>query len=277
MKPVPVAVRPARAEDDAGIASVARATGQSSRDSGADSRYTAFLRDHGALLVAEADGRIAGYGATIGVGAASLLADLFIDPAQQGAGVGQALLGALWPHDRATPRFTFASQDPRAISLYARAGLTAWWPLLYLRGQPAALPDSALSGSGLTVARVEPTLAGRYETQWTGVDRTADLTFLSADAGGLVVSRDGHVVAAGVFGSAGLAHLAGPDPAEAADAVVASLRTLRDGEALVCLPGPHPAVPRLLAAGFRIADFDVFMATEPTLLATTSAYSPGLG
>jgi hypothetical protein len=36
--------------------------------------------------------------------------------------------------------------------------------------------------------------------------------------------------------------------------------------ACVCLPGPHPAVRALLAAGWRVEEFDLFMATEPDLL-----------
>jgi hypothetical protein len=38
------------------------------------------------------------------------------------------------------------------------------------------------------------------------------------------------------------------------------------GTARVCLPGPHPAVRALLAAGWRVEEFDLFMATEPGLL-----------
>src|SRR5262245_31304720 len=117
-------VRPAEAGDDPGIAEVARATDQPDVQSGADRRYTAHLRERGTLLVAQSGDRVVGYGATIGIGAASLLADLFVDPAGHGAGVGGALLRELWPAGpSASTRFTFASHDPRALSLYLRAGL----------------------------------------------------------------------------------------------------------------------------------------------------------
>jgi hypothetical protein len=52
---------------------------------------------------------------------------------------------------------------------------------------------------------------------------------------------------------------------------------LGDDDRSVCLPGPHPAVVGLLAAGFRIADFDVYLATHAEPLATTCVYSPSLG
>lgn len=268
-------VRPATAHDDPGIAEVARANGQPALESGADRRYTAHLRERGTLLVAQLGGQVAGYGATVDIGGASLLADLFVDPARHGAGVGGALLGALWPVEHGVvTRFTFASQDPRAMSLYLRAGLIPWWPLLYIQGRSAALPEVALDA-----ARVTPVVAAHAEAQLTGVDRKADLVFLAGDAGdgGIVITRDGQVIAAGVAAPGNLAHLACPDPSTAADAVVAALRVLGDGAVSVCLPGPHPAVVRLLNAGFRIVDFDVHTATRPDVLDTTWAYSPGLG
>ena len=40
----------------------------------------------------------------------------------------------------------------------------------------------------------------------------------------------------------------------------------KGGQAAVCLPGPHPAVRALLAAGWRVAEFDLYMASEPGLL-----------
>ena len=52
---------------------------------------------------------------------------------------------------------------------------------------------------------------------------------------------------------------------EAVTAVLASLSP-PDGRARVCLPGPHPAVRPLLAAGWHVDFLDVFMATDPGLL-----------
>ncbi|HTJ36462.1 MAG TPA: GNAT family N-acetyltransferase [Dactylosporangium sp.] len=271
----PFVVRPARPDDDPGIADVARRNAQPESQSGADAAYTAHLRDRGRLLVADRSGRIIGYAATVGIGAASMLTDLFVDPETHGSGTGKALLSALWPAaTRDSERFTFASHDPRALSVYVRAGLTPWWPLLYLRGRPAALPQP-----GVGVARVTPGEAGRAEARLTGTDREGDLALLAGGdpAGGLVMTRDGQVVAAGAADAGNLAHLACPDPATAADAVVAGLRALQAGDVSVCLPGPHPAVPALLEGGFRIVDFDVHMAARSDLLATSWAYSPSLG
>jgi GNAT superfamily N-acetyltransferase len=274
MRQPSVIVRAARAGDDPGIAGVARGNGQPDPRSGGAGGYVAHLRGRGTLLVAELDGAVVGYGATVGVGAASMLTDLFVDPVRHGAGIGKALLAALWPARRPqADRFTFASQDPRAMPVYVRAGLSPYWPLLYLRGIPAATPAPPLRA-----VRVPPAEAARAERRLTGAARGADLAFLAGGdpAGGLLVTRDGELVAAGAGVPGSLAHLACPDPAAAADAVVAALHALGGGEASVCLPGPHGAVPRLLAAGYRITDFDLYMATRPELLATSSAYSPSL-
>ena len=74
--------------------------------------------------------------------------------------------------------------------------------------------------------------------------------------------------AGGADGEYGATHLALAPSADAADAVLAMLAGLRpeDGQTVVCLPGPHPAVRPLLAAGWRVAEFDLYMASEPGLL-----------
>ena len=84
--------------------------------------------------------------------------------------------------------------------------------------------------------------------------------------------------AGGADGEYGATHLALAPSADPADAVLALLAALRpkDGQAAVCLPGPHPAVRALLAAGWRIGDIDLFMASEPGLLDPRRAVpSPG--
>ena len=66
-------------------------------------------------------------------------------------------------------------------------------------------------------------------------------------------------------------HLAVAPPADDADAAAAVLAVLASlepegGEARAILPGPHSAVRALLASGWRVEEFDLFMATEPGLL-----------
>jgi GNAT superfamily N-acetyltransferase len=271
-----VRVRPAVASDLAAIAAVAAAAGQDDLWSGRNPVYVQHLMDVGRVVVAELDAAVAGFGATeqIGTGrqAISMLCDLFVDPGAHGRGAGRAMLADLWP--TAGRRMTFSSLHSNAAPLYTSFGLDAWWPLLYLHGDPDRLPVT----SEWAVESVTPDQAARQELDWTGASRAADHRAWAAQPGGesILVSRDDEVIAAGSVVSSGpdrgIVHLAltpAVDDGVAAGVVLQVLAQLeaRPGEpAHVCLPAPHPAVRPLLAAGWRFDEFDLFMATEPDLL-----------
>ena len=268
-------VRDAAAGDTEAIGRIALATGQDEEWGGSDPAYVRHLLARGHLVVAEYRGAVAGFGATIHIGAGpaaiTMLCDLFVDPGRHGLGLGQAMLGVLW-HE-STPRMTFSSLHAHALPLYARYGLDAWWPLLYLSGDVRALGAPA----GWAVALGSAGEVAGLERQWTGIDRTADHQAWTARPGGrpVIAEREGQAAAAGTVGGAGteygIIHLALP-PAygddDARDAVLAVLAGLHppDGRARVCLPAPHPAVRALLAAGWHNDDLDLYMATEPGLL-----------
>ena len=66
----------------------------------------------------------------------------------------------------------------------------------------------------------------------------------------------------------------GSDPSRVAFAILAAAAT--DGRIGAAVPGPHPAVPRLLDAGVRIGGTDTFCATDRDLLDPTTIFpSPG--
>jgi GNAT superfamily N-acetyltransferase len=268
-------IRDATAADLAAIARVAVAAGQDGEWTGADPAYVSHLLAHGRVVVAEHGGAVAGFGAVrrIGTGpaATAMLCDLFVDPRWHGRGLGRAMLVPLW--DGCDRRMTFSSLHPHALPLYTRAGLDAWWPLLYLNGPPSSLHPPA----GWVVRAATPRQVAGLEEEWTGIDRVTDhLAWAARPAGQPVVaSRGGRALAGGIIGGAGpaygLTHLAlspAAGPAEACDAVLAVLASLApgDGRGAVCLPAPHPAVRPLLAAGWRSDDTDLFMATSPDLL-----------
>jgi GNAT superfamily N-acetyltransferase len=292
-----ITVRPAAPADFPAIAKVAVATGQDEEWAGADPAYLAYLLEHGTLLVAEREGSVTGFGATrlIGDGpaAVSMLCDLFIHPGTHGRGCGRAILSQLWPGGPGTGdpgpgapgageaaaggpfrggprRMTFSSLHAHALPLYTRFGLDAWWPLLYLAGDVRTVPGP----DGWTVAAASVTEVAAAEQDWTGVDRSADHRAWAARPHGQPVRafRHGELAAAGTAAGRGaeygLAHLAIAPDVPAADAVLAVLATLRapEGRARVCLPGPHPAVRPLFAAGWRHQDSDLFMASDPRLL-----------
>jgi hypothetical protein len=268
-------VREAGEADLPAIAAVARATGQDEEWAGADPAYVRHLLAHGRVVVAARSGSVIGFGATrqLGSGEAgvSMLCDLFVDPGIQGSGCGRAMLSRLWPGTGR--RMTFSSQHANALPLYARFGLDAWWPLLYLRGGVAALPAPA----GWQADPAAPAEVAALELAWTGVERSDDHRAWAGRPGGagVLARRRDEVAAAGMVGGAGgeygLVHLVLAPWAGAADAsaaVLAVLAGLEPGNRLarVCLPGPHPAVRALLAAGWRVEEFDLFMASEPGLL-----------
>ena len=274
-------VRAATEDDLAAIAAVAEATGQVEEWSGSDPAYVRHLLAHGQVLVAEhraTEGRamvVTGFGATLRIGdgpaAVTMLCDLFVDPGWHGRGVGQALLAALW--EPGSPRMTFSSLHAHALPVYTRAGLDAWWPLLYLGGDVGALPRAP----GWTIAAASPEEVGALEAEWTGIDRLADHRAWAARPGGQPVTarHGGAVLAAGTVAGEeaeyGIAHLAlspaGGD-GEAVAAVTAVLASLSppDRRARAYLPGPHPAVRPVLAAGWHVDAMDIFMATDPGLL-----------
>ena len=281
-----VSVRPAAESDLAAIAAVTTATDQHDEWGGGNPAYVRHLMDHGRVVVAELGGKVAGFGAVqpigTGLAAVSMLCDLFVDPAAHGRGCGRAMLADLWAGTQ--PKMTFSSLHANAMPLYTSFGLDAWWPLLYLCGKTARLPI-------INQWAVEPVTAAqvaRYELAWTGADRFDDHRCWAARPGGesLLVSRDTEVIAAGTVihsgPDRGVVHLAlspAVDDGTAAAAVLLTLAQLRGpgGElAHVCLPAPHPAVRALLAAGWQLGEFDLFMATEPGLLDPRRAVpSPG--
>jgi len=271
-----IEVRAAQAEDLPDIAAVALAAGQDDEWAGADPAYMTHLLTHGRVLVGvSGGGAVVGFGATRRLGTAAspvtMLSDLFVHPRVHGSGCGQALLAGLW--GGGGQRMTFSSRHANALPLYTRFGLDAWWPLLYLHGPVAALtvPDGWLA-----VAET-PAEVAALELDWTGVDRSADhLAWAGRPHGASVLARHGgQPMAAGTVGGAGgeygLIHLALAPSAAGEDAATAVLTVLSSlvppgGQARVCLPGPHPAVRALLADGWRVGEFDLFMATEPDLL-----------
>jgi GNAT superfamily N-acetyltransferase len=269
-----IRTRPAEAADVNGVAAVALACGQPATDSGADAAYFSHLRAHGRVEVATDDaGEVVGFGASRTVGGDThVLTDLFISTAFQGRGIGRAILERLWSAGT-DAWLTFSSQDPRALPLYLRFGMRPRWPLLYLTGA-----IGGIDADGLLVDRVSGAEAAAAEKTLTGVDRSTDYDYWlhRDDAAGLMI-RDGHgVVAVGAATHSSIAHLVCASETRAADALLAALAASGEGPMCVALPGPHPAVPRLLARGFTIDDYDISMSSDGIDLPVTSAYSPAL-
>jgi GNAT superfamily N-acetyltransferase len=232
--------------------------------------YVRHLIDHGRSLVSVADGEVVGFTAAVETGRGRHLADLFVRPDRLGQGIGRPLLDAVL--DGADQRSTVASDDPRALPIYVRAGMMPLWPTLYMEGAATGLTRSGplLSTEPATAARI-----AEIERGWTGQDRLPDHAFWASqlDADPFVVLDGGEVVGVG-YGRArqaspvrALDRLAiHPDADPLAPTLAGIVRAARDGTVLVCVLGPSPLVRPLLDAGFRIADRDTYMASRDDLI-----------
>jgi GNAT superfamily N-acetyltransferase len=234
--------------------------------------YLRHLIARGGARVAVESGEVVGFGASIDTGRSVHLADLFIRPDRIGQGIGKPLLAAAY--GEAPLRTTFASDDPRAMPIYVRAGMLPFWASLYLEGPAERLPAPPPS---LRTEPASPDVLAATERAWTGADRLADHRFWASqpDADTFTVIDKDDVVAIG----SGRARQASPirvldrllvhpdaaiDPVPATFAAMA--RAARGGIVLACIQGPSPVLRPLLDLGFRIADRDQFMSSEPDLV-----------
>jgi GNAT superfamily N-acetyltransferase len=260
--------RAATRGDAAGVARLSAAVGQTGPGTGADERYVELLLANGIVVVAADGDTVLGWGALRLLRAGSVLTDLFVDPARHGAGIGAAILGKLWP-DPATPaRLTFSSQHVNALPLYLRFGLRPVWPLLYLAGPRARLPETAYRVEDVPIDK-----AAALEQRFGGGDRRADYDYWAGLPRHRVIAvqASGDAIGVGVLGPAEVVRLAG-----SADAALAALRAVPADTVACCLPGPHPATTTLVGAGFRPTDYDLAMTTPDVALPTTWLYSAGL-
>ncbi|HEX5823696.1 MAG TPA: GNAT family N-acetyltransferase [Candidatus Limnocylindrales bacterium] len=232
--------------------------------------YLRHLIDTGRTVVSVGADEIVGFAAAVDTGRGWHLADLFVRLDRLGQGIGRPLLETVF--DEAIERSTFASDDPRALPLYVRAGMTPLWPSLYVEGPGAKLGPT---GAGLPT---EPAIAARLaeiELDWTGQDRRPDHAFWSTqlEADPFVVLDAGQPVAIGHARARQASAVrvlerlvVHPDAEPVAVTLAAMRRAARDGPVFVCIQGPSPVLRSLLELGFRIADRDTYLASREDLI-----------
>jgi GNAT superfamily N-acetyltransferase len=176
-------------------------------------------------LVTEEGGEVVAFGAVVDAGVSTHLADLFVRSSRLGQGIGRPLLDALF--GQAAPRTTFASDDPRALPVYVRAGMAPLWVSLYLEGQATTVPPPPRS---LDLAAAGPAALASLEREWTGHDRSADHAHWASqpDADSFVVAVDG-------------------EPVVLAHARTRQASATRVVDRLVVRPGSDPLAPTLAA------------------------------
>lgn len=268
----PATIRPAVLDDVAAIRRILVAHGNDGPVVIADivGPYVAHLISRGRTKVAIIDDEVVGFGAALDTGRSVHLADLFVDPGRLGQGIGKPLLAAVL--NGAVQRTTFASEDPRALPLYVRAGMQPMWTSLYVQGASTALPPAQ---KPLRTESATSDLLAALELDWTGHDRALEHAFwgTTPDVDAFVV-RDGDAPVAFGYARARQAVpirvldrlVIHPDGEPVGTTLAALARAGRGGPVHVCLLGPHPVLRPLLEAGFRIVDRDVFLTSDPALV-----------
>ncbi|OHV34791.1 MULTISPECIES: GNAT family N-acetyltransferase [Pseudofrankia] len=236
-------------------------------------------RETGRLVVADvADvaggvARVVGFAGALTRGGLTHLGDLFIDPGTQSAGLGRRLLEAVLPGP-GHPVVTFASSDPRALSLYLRQGLRPRQPLWYLGGGAAALPDAP--------AEIRPATAddiAELDAEVSGGHRVEHLAWYLDQPGVAAWRTPGGYAVTRVHGDRCAVGPAGGHDADATvRAVLAAAReaagSVRAARSVhLAVFAAHSLAAVLVGAGFRITDQDTFMATPGSPL-DTDRYVP---
>jgi GNAT superfamily N-acetyltransferase len=263
-------------------------------DIGAVVPNLAHVLASGDMLVAERTGdagdigRIAGFAGLITRGDVAFLTDLFVRPDTQSAGVGSALLERILPRD-ARVLATSASGDLRAVALYIRAGMRPRWPDFWLRGASARLRSLQETGVAVVAADPADTTLLEWDAAIAGRPRSQDLAYYVRECAAVPLwfERDGRRVGYGYIQRRSpeslwfpTAYTLGPigahTPLDAAACVLAAVGWARTRAEVVRVPvpGPHPALPPLLAAGFHIADQETFLTSAEEPFADVQRYLP---
>jgi GNAT superfamily N-acetyltransferase len=226
----------------------------------------------GTLWIAVAGERIIGFAGTQTRGNVCYLSDCYTHPTWQSRGVNAALLAALFD-DSTHVRCTLASSDPRALSRYVRAGMTPLFPSYMLRSTARTRSQRPVFETRACLDR-EEWLA--HDTRFLGHDRRVDIDYFASEAAcTLLQIFDGsQLVGQAVTnlrrydlapnGKRNLGPVASIDRVSAAAVVQSALGWLMaDGatEVSMRLPGPHPALPILLAAGMQVAYAETYCAS----------------
>ena len=229
--------------------------------------------------MAERGGRLLGFAGVVHRGRVAYLRDLFVRPSEQSVGVDTVLLrSALTPEDR--PRWTLASTDHRALGLYARAGMQPRWPNVELRAERTRRLDLPRSGVETVEGRPGDPALLEWDAEIGGRPRPQDHAFWVREQRGVPLwFRRGREVVGYGYARPAIRTVwtpekvvIGPIGSRSADDAVACVLAAaawawRQGPVLdVAVPGPHPALPPLLEAGFRIIYVETFCASgEPAV------------
>lgn len=234
------------------------------------------ILETGTFYVAELDGTILAFAASITRDNVTFLTDLFVRPDQQSSRLGQTLLEYVMPANQQI-RCTFSSNDPRAFALYIRSGMQPQWPhfclrlIGSLRDHPFTTDIEIYEGQPDDPAFVQwdEQISGRLRpadhTHWLHRQHTIPLWFTrQGDRIGYAYVRLGEGTIwypeACTLGPIGVI-----SPEDAAACTLAAVNWAHKQAGaevlLINIPGPHPALAPLLNIGFHITYVETFLST----------------
>lgn len=201
----------------------------------------------GAMLVAELDGQLVGFAGCRRLGDTSVISDFFVDPAHQGTGIGTKLLESLLPPDR--PVMTLASDDPKAVSVYTRFGMTPRWKCHYVAGEPTRFAPGSLE-----IGEIDSYPVPATDLPHLQID--LGCTFIEigqAGSSGKAAVADGSVESSWVAAEGG--------PVEVLTSALAWMAARGASKVEIQIGEGHAAFAVLVDAGFTVRYSDTFMAS----------------
>jgi GNAT superfamily N-acetyltransferase len=254
-------IRPAEPDDHEAVVRIAASFGFDEPDSGVEPSYLRWISGAGRLLVAELDGAVVGFGASLplpsprsGPASAVMICDLFVSPDAHGQGLGRQLAAGLV--SGFTHRIVCSSGNPAATATYLRLGMQPVDTAAYLRGVvvPAASTLRAAPTPADHGITDRPDLLQRWGERHVRLLRILDNSRAVGHA--MVIERGDHQEVARLVTVA--------DAGEAMNAVLATLAGLP--VVAVVRHSAGAAIDVCLAAGMVQVDADTVMATSPDLL-----------
>ena len=249
--------RPAARPADAPVASDAR---------------VALASDPDGYFCAVEEGRIRGMVSALVRGRVWYLSMFFVQPGEQGQGLGRAMLERALAYGEARGaeiRCTWATLDPRAQARYVMAGMAPRWPIYRLDGDAAAvarLEARAGLDSHERERPCDPGAAEKLTAEVFGYSRAGDLAHWRNDGGAaLAIERGGELVAFAYRRGERVGPAAGLDEAALVRAVAAAAAAASGsgGNVTARVPGACTALlEALVRSGFRLGGPTLFMASK---------------
>ncbi|HKP29771.1 MAG TPA: GNAT family N-acetyltransferase [Gemmatimonadales bacterium] len=151
--------------------------------------------------VAEDGGRVVGYARSTLRDGIRQLTEFFVRPDVQSAGIGRGLLERVFPAEGARGRLLLATQDPRALARYLKAGMLARFPVYHFsRSRRDAPYTGDLEPAPISADPYGLAMLASIDREVLGFRRDADHRWLLSTRKGFVYLRNGSPVGYGYVG-----------------------------------------------------------------------------